>query len=480
MKIRLLASFLTCIALTFMSCDDTTDTIGSSITDEVDKLDVFADTFGIASNTVIADSVLARNIVGYLGRVKDPETGSVINSDFMVQFATLEGFTMPDEDSIMSRNELGEIIADSCEIRLYYNDFYGDSLSQMKLTAYEMDKPLEESQVYYSNFDPYEKGYIRADGIKQSRTYTLADLTEEDSIRTSSDYTSNIRIRLNGEYTDNDGVKYNNYGTYLMHKYYENPENFRNSYKFIHNVVPGYFFKMKNGLGSMAYIDATQLYIYFKYTTNDTTLSVSTSFTGTEEVLQTTTFSNDKERIEELAMDNSCTYLKTPSGLFTELTLPVEEIMTGHENDTINTARTEIKRMVNTVNSEYSLDIPDNVLMIPTDSLDTFFANNKLFNNKTSYVSQYSSTRNSYTFGNISGLINAMYNAKKNGTASENWNKVLLIPVSLSYSASSSSSSTVTKLTHDMSLTSTRLVRGDGSKQGPITISVIYSRFNGR
>ena len=121
MKIKLLASNLMLLALAFVSCDDNTDSIGSSLIDEVDKINIKADTFEISSRTIIADSVLARNITGYLGRVKDPETGAIINGDYMAQFNTLESFEMPKKDSLVTWQKNREIIADSCEIRLFFN-----------------------------------------------------------------------------------------------------------------------------------------------------------------------------------------------------------------------------------------------------------------------------------------------------------------------------------------------------------------------
>ena len=63
-------------------------------------------------------------------------------------------------------------------------------------------------------------------------------------LRADDDYTPNIRIKLDKAYTDKNGVTYNNYGTYIMRKYCENPGFFlQNSYNFIHNVVPGFYFK---------------------------------------------------------------------------------------------------------------------------------------------------------------------------------------------------------------------------------------------
>ena len=57
---------------------------------------------------------------------------------------------------------------------------------------------------------------------------------------------------------------------------------------------------------------------------------------------------------------------------------------------------------------------------------------------------------------------------------SSNWNKVVLIPVV----ETKNSSGSTTKIIHDMTLRSTRLVGGEDNKDNPIKISVIYSKFN--
>lgn len=485
MELKYLAG-IALATLAFASCDDNTDGIGTSVVNNMDHLEVSADTFTVASRSIIVDSVLSRNTIGYLGKIRDPETGAYITGDYMTQFHTLEDYTFPSEDSIVNRIN-GKFIADSCEIRLFYTDFYGDSLNPMKLKTYELDHPMLENKNYYSNFDPMSQGYVRTDGkgIQEDKMYTLTDLNTDKSSRESSDYTPNIVIPLNKEYTDKNGKKYHNYGTYIMQMYYDHPEYFKNSYQFIKNVVPGFYFKYQSGLGSMAYVSNSQLNIYFKYHTlndsqRDTVYVGTTSFSGTEEVLQHTKVTNDGNTIQRLAADKTCTYLKTPAGIFTELTLPVNEICNGHENDSINIAKVTLTRLNSESQSIYNLDIPQTIMMIPRDSLYSFFENAELPNNKNSYLAAYSSTGNTYTFANISGMISAM---NKSDKTSPNWNKVVIIPVTATYTTSSSSSyygtssKVLTKVVHDMSLTSTKLVGGSGNPNDPIQISVIYSKY---
>lgn len=472
-------AIMSCI--TIASCDDTTDSIGNSLTDNMDMLKVTTDTFNVATRSIVADSVLSRSTTGYLGKIRDIETGNYITGDFMAQFSTLENYKLPEKDSIVSLQD-GEVIADSCSIRLFYTDYYGDSLATMNITAYEMNEPMKEGVKYYSNFDPIAEGLIRNDGMKVNKTYTLTDLSISDEDRADeSSYTPNIKINLNKPYTDKNGVTYNNYGTYIMRMYYEDPDRFKNSYNFIHEVCPGFYFKTNDGIGSMAYITVSQLNIYFRYL-NDSTYVGTTSFSATEEVLQTTNISNDKQNIADLANDNTCTYLKTPAGIFTEITLPVDEITENHSNDTINTAKISLTRINNNTHDEYSLSAPSTLLMIPKDSLYTFFENGDNVDYKKSFIAIYSSSTNQYTFNNISGMITYMADIKKKGLAENSnwlnehpdWNRVVVIPVSVT----TNSSSQIVKIVHDMSLTSTKLVGGSENPYKPIKINVIYSKFN--
>lgn len=472
-------AIMSCI--TIASCDDTTDSIGNSLTDNMDMLKVTTDTFNVATRSIVADSVLSRSTTGYLGKIRDIETGNYITGDFMAQFSTLENYKLPEKDSIVSLQD-GEVIADSCSIRLFYTDYYGDSLATMNITAYEMNEPMKEGVKYYSNFDPIAEGLIRNDGMKVNKTYTLADLSISDEDRADeSSYTPNIKINLNKPYTDKNGVTYNNYGTYIMRMYYEDPDRFKNSYNFIHEVCPGFYFKTNDGIGSMAYITVSQLNIYFRYL-NDSTYVGTTSFSATEEVLQTTNISNDKQNIADLANDNTCTYLKTPAGIFTEITLPVDEITENHSNDTINTAKISLTRINNNTHDEYSLSAPSTLLMIPKDSLYTFFENGDNVDYKKSFIATYSSSTNQYTFNNISGMITYMADIKRKGLAENSnwlnehpdWNRVVVIPVSVT----TNSSSQIVKIVHDMSLTSTKLVGGSENPYEPIKINVIYSKFN--
>ena len=478
MKTKFLASMLFAVFV-IAACDDNTESIGTFITDGADHLEVTADSFNVTMNSIAADSVLSRSNVGYLGKVKDPETGAYITGDFTTQFSVIEDVTFPNINILDQIT--AETVADSCEMRLFYQNYFGDSLATMKLTAYELQSPMKEDVNYYSNYNPQIEGLIRAGGIETSQVYSIKNMKVSEDERAEKDFIEYISIKLNDPYTDKDGNTYNNFGTYILRTYHQHPEYFKNSYNFVHNVIPGFYIKNTGGLGSMAYINSSQLRINFKYDYNDSTYNGAFYFGGTEEVLQKTTISNDKETITKLVNDNSCTYIKTPAGVFTQVTLPIDEVVSGHENDTINRAKVVLRRINNTEQGEYTLNLPQTLLMIPSDSIYSFFENGNIANYKQSFLATYSGSNsstaeaNTYTFNNIASLVSFMADNKRNGMKNDpnwlsqhpNWNKVVLIPVTATYN----SSNELYKVTHDMSLTSTKLNNTN------VKLYVIYSRF---
>lgn len=470
-------------AMAISSCDEDTMTIGQSLTNNSDKLDIQSESFVVHTRTIVADSVFATAGTCYLGQIKDPETGANVKSGFTTQFHVLENTYISPEDRIIGRYN-GRASADSCMLILYLSSPFrsSDSLSAIKMTMEELDRPLSESVRYYSNYDPVAHGFIREGGLKKSKMFSFRNTTDTDSARASSTYLENICISLNQPYTDKQGNTYNNYGTYLIHQYYDHPENYRNSYTFSRNVCPGFFFNITDGLGFHAQVTDIGLRTYYTVKTDSTDLHAALTLAGTNEVLQTTFVKNDAEAIRAMAAETQYTYLKTPAGLFTEVTLPVDDIKSAHENDSLIAAEIVFQRLNNQSFDSRLLNIPATLLMVQKDSLYSYFEKSNVPDSKTSYYASFSSSANTYKFTNISNLITELWRIKKEGLQQNpnwvaehpDWNKMVLVPITYSMS---NSSSTLTNVQHDMSLTSTRLVGGPDNANSPVKLSVIYANF---
>jgi len=483
MKLKLITA-IAFSAMAIISCSTDTDTLGSSLTNESDKLEVSTGSYSAYTRSVLVDSVYARSNNTYFGHVKDPETGTYIKTEFMAQFNMQENIKLP-SISEMAKDENGEVVADSCEIWLVFDqsNCYGDSLAAMKMNILELKEPMNESVTYYSNYDPRTAGYIREDGLKKSMLFSLSNLTYTDSIRSISDYTEIARISLSDKYIDKDGVEYNNYGTYLLRTYYNHPEYFKNSYSFVHKVCPGLFFEVADGLGLMAKFLQMEMRTFYHYKRDNTTYVSYLANSSTSEVLQTTQVTNDKEALSQLVEDQSCTYLKTPSGIFTEVTLPVDEITQTHSTDSLLSVSLTFNRQNSeTKSGAYLLNAPTSIIMLPSDSLKVFFEEEKVFDYKSIFTSTLA--YNCYSFTNISNLITLLSENKKNGLATDpdwvnkhpNWNKVLLVPVSISYT-NNTQSNNVEVIENQMGLESTKLVGGANT---PIEVKVIYAHFKNR
>lgn len=485
MKILRLLTVLVIAALTFAACDDTTEGIGGSITNKIDNINISDSAFNVTTKSIVADSVLSRNNTGLIGKMKDPETGNYVKGDYMTQLGVLPTFSVDTLDIKKANN--GSIEADSCYLLVSYNASYGDTIAPMKVTAYEMTEPMRENQEYYSNYDAFKNGWVNENNPHWSSNYNLSNTSD----------VKNFKIYLNKEYKK-DGKTYKNYGSYILQTYAEHPKYFKTNFKFLHNVCPGFYIKNVGGTGNMAKIWNTELIFYWKKTikakdgVTDSTGIGYNRFDGTEEVLQLNKIENDTENLKKLASQEDWTYLKSPAGIFTEVTLPIDDIMKGHEKDTLNTATISFPRLNNAdEDNPYNFATPSTILMVQKDSLQSFFEKSKLADNRTSYTASYSSTgtyKNAYTFQNIANLVSAMYKNKGKG---ENWNKVVLVPVNV-ITTTQGYTTVISKINHDMSLASTRLIVGTndpdkdyttdkktGKKvaSGPIRIKVIYSKF---
>ena len=426
-----------------IACDDNTGALGGSVIPDNDVITIEDSTYWATSKSIIVDSVLGKTNKVYLGRFTDPETKSIFEADFIAQFNCEEGGNVF-PDSILGDSAV------KVELRLFFTKYFGDPTNTMTAEVYELERTLQEGERYYTNLDP-TLFYDANSKPLATKVYTATDYTLEDSELNDSEHYANVNIPLPTEI-----------GTRMIRQYRENKEFFANATNFIENVCKGYYIKATKGDGTILYIDQASLNIHFMDASKKDSVFV-TQFAGTEEVLQANRFNT--EELKPLIEDNSCTYLKTPAGIFTEVTLPIDEIMVN--NDSINAAKIIFECYNDTTDSEYKFGTPQTLLMIHKDEMHTFFEKNKLTDNTSSFYAMYNSTYGRYEYNNIACLIT--YCSEKR-EESENWNKVILIPVA----TITDSNSYIVNFRHDFSLNSVRLVGG----KDKIKVRVITSSFN--
>ncbi len=461
------------------SCDEDTGSLG--IPADTDIISPSESVFDVYTNSLPLGSVLSNSVTSYLGDIVDPETGTRIQADFAAQFHTFEDYLLPSRKLMFPQDAADHskepVRCDSCEIRLYFSSYFGDGNNPMKMEVYPLSKRFifDEEQDYYSDID-LSQFVDKGTQPVATKVFTPEDYILSDNERNSATHNDNVRIVLPASL-----------GTEMLNLYYEHPEYFRDSYNFIHNVCPGFYFKLTNGTGTMLNIDVGTMNVYFTYYDEelpDTSYAALARFAATPEVIQATHFRN--EEMQQLIDTSDCTFLKTPAGICTEVQLPVKEIFAQHPNDSVNKAQLTLTRYNNLHADDYSLGIPSTLLLLRKQNIDTFFANREVCDNQTSFTTTFNNSNNTYTFENIARFISYCQHEKLQGmkesglneeqweAAHPDWNRAVLIPVKVSTTTDSNGYNRQVSVTHDMDMNSVRLVGGPGN---PIKMQVIYSHF---
>lgn len=456
MKFKLLAVF-TFTALLY-SCDDSTTGVGDFVSN-LDKIEAFSDTYKVTSRTHKLDKVYSRTNKAYLGKYTDPDFGQY-SADFITQINCPEKFELPEH--------LKEITGASLE--LYYTDFYGDSLATLTVQVDTLNKIIEDSDtgLYYTSYEPKDY-YDETKTPLAVKTYAAVDMSVSDSLRNTSDYYPSIKIDLGKAF-----------GERIQNLYTSKPEYFKDAYSFINNVLKGFYVHTTQGDGSVVYIKDIWLRLNLDYYIErestgeiDSLVQGNTVLAASKEVLMSTRLENS-DKLSELENEKGHTYLKTPAGLCTEITLPINEIFNTHQNDTLNSVTLSIKkyRYAGNENSNtFTMGIPQNVLMVRKGDIDTFFEQNKTYDNKTSFLGTYSSNTNSYTFSKLNRLISNIFSEIRSGEEyTEDRDKVLLIPVTTETDAEGN----IIGVSHDMEVNAAKLFGGEDGEE--LNIEIVYTK----
>lgn len=471
------------IAFLFISCTEDTGSMG--VFPEQDAVSTSSASFDVLSNDLLNAVVPASSTTCYLGRVIDPETDEAITATFATQFHSFENYTFPDKANIIPDKD--GYLCDSIQLHLFIKSTFGDRNNPMKVEVWPLsknkDKLLEESLKIYTNTDLWQ--FVDEEqGPITSKVFTATDYALSEEHRASGDYSDNVRIVLPREYGEN-----------IMKTYYSNPGFFRDSYSFIRNVCPGFLFRTVSGTGTMLNLKVCTMNLEFRFKSDafpDSIITGYCRFSATPEVIQCTQF--ESSNLEGLMNNEQYTMLKSPAGICTELILPIDEIYRGHENDSITRASLTLTRINNqdedALDDDYALGIPQELLLVRKQNLTRFFEEHQVSDSQQSFTTYFFATYNSYNFSNIDRLISycqyeKQADMKASGMTEEDWeaahpdwNHVVVVPVVAASTLDSYGNTTQVSVNQDLSLCSTKLVRG--TTANPIKMQVIYSRFAGK
>ncbi|MBB4034602.1 hypothetical protein GGR21_000489 [Dysgonomonas hofstadii] len=457
MKIKTLLSLAVALfAVVSISCDDNLSSLGGNIQPDGDDIMAGGDTVYVKAKTVsFKDSIYARTTRGMLGEYVDPVFGK-IKSDYLCEFFYPKDTVKPFLDNVLS--------IDSVFLNTGFITFYGDSVSPMGVSVYEITSPLVP--FFFTSIDPAK--YCDMTKVLGQSIFTIQNVP--DTI--DSGYKT-LKTRLDLSLGDRI------YNEWLTKKEtFESPEAFKEFFK-------GVYITTTFGSGSLIQTEFTEMDVHYTYTgrnsddTADSIRSTLLRLSVTPEVIQMNRIKNDFSNMEDTDYNNEKTYMKTPAGLYTELTIPLGEILDKIGKDkTLNAVNFVMKGFTE---EEDKLDTqrPNTILLINKDSLENFFYKRKLHDNVTSFIMSWNSSTssgvyNSYDFGNIAAAVNHYADYYKNEAVIPDL-KYLMIPISISTTTSSSTGSTqVTNIYNLMSPTSA-ILRTDPDN---MKMSIVYSKYN--
>ena len=514
------------LAITFFGCDDNTGGLGLGMFPGNDQnIKGKLSTFDVTTKSIPTGKIYAKTNIGYVGKFTD-ETFGTYQAGFLAQLNCPDGLTFPEvyteetdaSGKVISAtgkmvitnedDETIEIIKDdqgnpignirTTELFLLYDNYFGDSLTACRLSVYELGgdnkETLNTDNAYYTNIIPEE--FYDSQNLLGTKAYTAVDYSLSEEDRNSSTYVPYIHVAFKEDRAKEVGKN-------ILEASRAAGKKFNN--QLFGKAFPGIYVKSDYGDGTVLYVDQVQMRVVYKcYATdsitgiklkkqdgvNDSTYYTWRQFASTREIIQANQLSNDEQAINERINEKTCTYLKSPAGIFTEATLPISDIENELTGDTLNAVKLTFTNYNQSSDKKFGMSTPRNVLLIRKKYKDSFFKDNQLSDGITSSLFNPTTTSfTQYTFNNITQMINdcladgereeAEKKFKNGGTITlqitdaegnvkeepvdnivdwerlSDWNKFILIPVLVTTDSSSSnnyygSSSNVISIQHDL------------------------------
>ncbi len=391
-------------ALIFVACDDTTSTIGSSLITDNSEI-VIDSSFTISGQSISNPDLPSRSATQILGVLNAKEYGS-FSSELVAQF-------MPalQLDTVgVSVNDI-----DSVKMVMFYNkgNFTGDSIVPMGLKVYPLVKQLPSP--IYSNFDPSEY-YDEANCWTPASHIYTGNALFSDSLDALS-YRS-VMVTLP-----------RSFGQKLYQEYLVNPETFATPSAFA-NFFPGIY--IKNSFGSGRVINFSETRVIFYYSRHakvikneverDTVYNIAASYLAiTPEVISNNIINLELSSSLTQKVNNGETLLVAPAGYDISLSFPAQDIIANYHANSgdlsvINTLTMSLP--VDEITNSHNITPPDNVLLVLSKDKSKFFAQNKIADDKTSFLATYDSVNKCYDFTNLRQYILDLL-AKDNITADD-------------------------------------------------------------
>lgn len=371
-------------AFCLFACDDDVTTLGNSLVN--DNAEVVIDsTFTVTGHSVENDDIQSRTITQVLGSLTAKEYGH-FSSDFVTQF-------MPAMKLTTDGVEVNDI--DSIKLLMFYfpGDFTGDSIVPMGLKVYPLTRQLPSP--IYSDFDPTDYYDENNCWTAQPQIYT-GNALYSDSINNLSYRTVSVNLPLQ-------------FGREFFSEYLNSPQTFATPSAFA-QFFPGLYIKNSFGSGRVINFNETRINLYYKRhakvtkdgVEKDTVYNISSTYMAVTPEVVTNNIIDMSLSPELLSrIDNDETLIVAPASYDVEIEFPTKDIIAKYRSNigdlsVINTLTFSIP--VETIQNNYKINPPSYLLLVLSKDKKSFFANNSITDDKTSFLAQYNEVTKTYDY----------------------------------------------------------------------------------
>lgn len=421
MKLKKIILGICAIAIMMVttSCEEDSS-IGSSL--KQNEVTIVEDSsFTIAGKSALSPQLDSKTITQMLGKLHVPEYGD-LQCTFVTQLMPAQALSIP--DSITAED------VDSIRLRFRLSNgaFTGDSLSPQRLRIYRLTKQLPAD--IDNNFDV--TGYYDTSFPLGEKSYTASALGMLDTIFKSP--SRSIWVRLPKAFALETFNAYRNH-----------PEIFTDPNRFL-EYFPGLYVEQSFGKGLIVNITNTELVTYYHHiqkvsivengvgVTKDSVMMDSTTlFSVSPEIISS---NNIKVRFADSLrqrIDAGEPILLSPCGYNVEIDFPTKQILESLINSDYNMAvinNLVFSIPVAEIKNNYGIKPPTYLLMVKTKDLKTFFAENKVPDDVTSFWASYDSDKGIYTFTSMRQYIVDLRQSGKEITPEDY--QFTIVPVSIS------------------------------------------------
>lgn len=411
-----------CVCALLVGCSDE-DGVGSIIQPEEDFLHSYSNGLEVGTSTIKSDSVLSKSESLLLGRYVDAKFGE-IKAEFLTQLdARLGGgIVLPDTTVVAANSGMSGILNSMLQsvdekfgliksvyspsnltvdsvvyIIQYGSDFMGDSTSLQALSVYELTKELT-NQHYYTDVDVSEysdkSNLLGATSfqVKNSREIRIP-LKVELGEKLVSIYNTSSDIKTQEDF--NSFFK----GVYVSHSF--------NRGTILNVLVSGVLvYYSFDAIISTSYDGRdtvlTSSQIEDRYSINPLVSSIFLSANKAVQRVNAIQHSDLESVYEDLQVD-TLTYVFTPSGFYTAVSIPFKSMMDSirlNAEDTSKVMFNSVKLRFYYAKKYWDTDLLQsaNMLLIDKKEVESFFYENKQPDGITSFVSSMDTTAKAYIF----------------------------------------------------------------------------------